>query len=72
MKRLLLLALTLPLAACGTLDGKLENRIVFTPQCDRGFVASLYGPVGLTSEVAQSDVRALCVPPSKETRNASQ
>lgn len=45
---------------CAATAATFENRLVVTPQCDRGFVASLYGPVGLTSEVAAADVKLLC------------
>lgn len=49
--------------ACSTigLDKKdFENRVVFTPGCDRGFLASLYMRFGLTSEIDSKDVAALC------------
>ena len=55
------------LHGCGSLDKTLENRVVFTPQCERGFVASLYWKFGLTSEIAPADVSALC---KKEQANA--
>ena len=60
MKRSLILIALIPLSGClATFDGKLENRITTTLDCKRGFVASLYGPVGITSEIAGADVAHL-------------
>ncbi len=62
MKRSLLISLlSIPmLSGClATLDGKLENRITTTLACDRAFFASLYGPVGVTSEVDKKDLAML-------------
>lgn len=67
MKRSLLLAFALVLAAlalagCGSLsllEGKMENRITTTLACDRGFFASLWGPLGFTSEIDKKDVAHL-------------
>lgn len=62
MKRTLILALlALPaLSGClAVLDGKMENRITVTLPCDRAFLASLYGPFGLTSEIDKKDVAML-------------
>lgn len=60
MHRLIAACCLVALAGCGSLDKTLENRVVFTPQCERGFVASLYWKFGLTSEIAPADVSALC------------
>ncbi len=60
MKSLLLLPLLALLSGClASLDGAMENRITTTLDCKRGFVASLYGPVGITSEIAGADVAHL-------------
>jgi hypothetical protein len=56
MKRSLIALIALALAGCGTL----QNRITVTLPCDRAFMASLYGPIGLTSEIAAEDVAVLC------------
>ena len=53
------LALAALLAGCATLEGQLQNRITVTIACDRAFVASLYGPVGITSEIARADLAPL-------------
>ena len=44
------------LSGCVTLEGQLQNRVVTTLACDRGFVASLYGPIGITSEIDRRDL----------------
>lgn len=62
MKYLTLALLTLALAGCAT-TGHFENRITRTLACDRIFVASLYGPVGITTEIDKKDVAELCKKP---------
>lgn len=47
------------LAGCGTLQGKFENALTFTLTGDRVFVTSLYGPIGITSELREADAAAL-------------
>lgn len=60
MKRPLILALSLAAAAassgCAGLEGQLQNRVTATLACDRAFVASLYGPIGITSEIDGRDL----------------
>lgn len=59
MKRSLILLATLTLAGCVTipsLEGQMQNRVTTTLACDRGFFASLYGPIGITSEIDQRDL----------------
>lgn len=56
MKYILFATLVTTLAGCGTLDGKLQNRVTTTLDCERGFLASLYGPFGITSEIDKADV----------------
>jgi hypothetical protein len=43
---------------CGTIDvgAQLQNRVTTTLACDRAFVASLYGPIGITSEIDKRDL----------------
>lgn len=62
MKRSLIILALLALTGCAGLslpDGKLENRITTTLACDRGFFASLWGPLGFTSEIDKKDVAML-------------
>jgi hypothetical protein len=60
-KSLILIAILAPvLSGClATLEGKMENRITTTLPCDRAFLASLYGPFGLTAEIDKKDVAML-------------
>jgi hypothetical protein len=45
------------LSGClATFDGQLQNRVTTTLDCKRGFVASLWGPIGFTSEIHGADV----------------
>lgn len=62
MKRSLILLAALTLAGCATipgLDGQLQNRVTTTLACDRGFFTSLYGPIGITSEIDHRDLAQL-------------
>jgi hypothetical protein len=56
---LLLLAAAV-LAGCGTLDGKLENRVACTAAKDAAFVVSLWGPVGISATIADQDRAVIC------------
>jgi hypothetical protein len=58
MKRSIVVFATLMLAGCGTIDvsAQLQNRVTTTLACDRAFVASLYGPIGVTSEIDKRDL----------------
>jgi hypothetical protein len=47
------------LSGCGALPGKFENALTVTLTGDRVFVTSLYGPVGITSELREADAAAL-------------
>lgn len=55
----LTIVLALALTGCAT-TGQFENRITRTLSCDRVFVASLYGPIGVTTEIDKKDVAELC------------
>ena len=57
--RYILCAMALVLTGCAT-TGQFENRITRTLSCDRVFVASLYGPIGVTTEIDKKDVAELC------------
>lgn len=58
----LILVLSLAMSGCSSIDlkGHLENRVTTTLSCDRGFFASLWGPIGFTSEIDAKDVTVLC------------
>lgn len=50
------------LAGCGTLDmldGKFQNVLVLSISGDRAFVNSLYGPIGISSELRAEDAAEL-------------
>ena len=53
--------LLLSLTGCGTIpEGTFDNRIACTVAGDRAYVVSLYGPVGLASEIAEPDSQVIC------------
>lgn len=65
LTRPLVLAFALTAAAAATgcaglstdkLAAGMQNRVTTTLDCKRGFLASLYGPFGLTSEIDAADV----------------
>lgn len=53
---LAMIALT---AGCASMKGTFENRIAVTLTCDRAFVNSLYGWLGVTSELSDLDAAVL-------------
>jgi hypothetical protein len=59
MKLLLLIPLFLLTGCLATFDGQLQNRVTTTLACDRAFMASLYGPIGITSEIDKRDLAHL-------------
>jgi hypothetical protein len=73
MKPLLLLPLLALLSGClASFNGVMENRITTTLACDRAFFASLYGPIGVTSEVDKKDLAMLpCAAREKRAAEAS-
>lgn len=59
MKRIVIILASLALTGCvslPSLEGQMQNRVTTTLACDRAFVASLYGPVGITSEIDKRDL----------------
>lgn len=60
MKALILVS-ALALSGCASIPfaDQLQNRITTTLACDRAFVASLYGPIGITSEIDKRDLAHL-------------
>jgi hypothetical protein len=49
----------LTLTACGTLDGKLDNRLAVTLACDKTVVVSEYGPIGISNNISAKDHEAI-------------
>ena len=60
MKSLLIALAALALSGCGTLDGKLDNRVVCTAAKDKLFGVSMWGPVGIASVFAEQDRAVIC------------
>lgn len=61
MGRMMIVALALALAGCGTIRPEaFENRIACTLAADGAFVVSMWGPVGVASKIAPRDARAAC------------
>lgn len=60
MKIFLILAVVILLAGCGTLVGKLDNRVTCTVGKDKAYVISEYGPVGLSSRISDLDRPTIC------------
>lgn len=60
MNRLTLALLTAALSGCAALESKLENVPVCSLTHDRAFLASMYGPIGISSEVTPRYVKAMC------------
>lgn len=58
MKTLATLCACLAFAGCST-TGKLDNLLLVSLTGDRAFVASLYGPLGITAELRAADAREL-------------
>lgn len=61
MKKYLIVVIASFLTACGSLPtGLLDNRALCTVSGDKGYVASLYGPIGITSSLNKDDAAVLC------------
>ena len=60
MKSLLIALAALALSGCGTLDGKLQNRLACSVAKDKLFIVSEYGPVGIASTIADADRAVVC------------
>lgn len=58
--RFLILLAALTLTACGTLEGKLDNRVACTAAKDKAFVVSEWGPVGITGKLHDADRAVIC------------
>lgn len=64
MKRTLIALAVLALAGCGTLDGKLDNRLVCTVAGDKLYAISEYGPISIGSRISDTDRRVVCRAPA--------
>lgn len=61
MKNIAILSLILLMSGCSTLAGKLDNRVSCTLAGDKMLYSSMYGPIGITSEVAAADAKLCAV-----------
>lgn len=59
MKHSLIILAALAVSGCA-FDGQFQNRVTTTLDCKRGFLASLYGPLGVTAEIDKADVDVIC------------
>jgi hypothetical protein len=60
MNRLAIALLAVTLSGCASLEAKLENVPLCSLTHDRAFVASMYGPIGISSEITPRYVKAMC------------
>jgi hypothetical protein len=60
MKNLLLVITAFSLSGCAAIAAKFENVPVCALGHDRAFVVSMYGPFGLSSEITQRYIGAMC------------
>ena len=57
-----ILAVVLPLTGCASIERQFENRILCTVAKDRAMVASMWGPLGIASNVRDADAAVVCRP----------
>ncbi len=61
MKTILALVMALSLAGCAaTRPAFLENRLVCTVAKDKAFAVSIWGPIGISGEIAKADTEVVC------------
>ncbi len=65
MKLALILAAGLSLSGCASMKGTFANRLACTADGKLALVASMYGPIGIASKVADEDSAAVCSVPAK-------
>ena len=58
--KLCLITASLALAGCSNLLPSLENRLTCAVAKDKAFVVSQYGPVGISSVIADQDRAEIC------------
>ncbi|MCM2250852.1 MAG: hypothetical protein NDJ19_00695 [Ramlibacter sp.] len=65
MRAALLAAVALLAGCAGLTPGAppLENRVVCTVARDRAYTVSLWGPAGLTAQIAAADAAVICARP---------
>lgn len=59
-----LLCLIVLLSGCSTVAGTFDNRLTCSLAGDKAYVASLYGPIGVTAEIAAKDAKVICKVPN--------
>jgi hypothetical protein len=59
--KLAILTIAIALAGCGT-TAAFDNVATCSLDRDRAFVASLYGPIGVTAEIRKQDAAVMCRP----------
>jgi hypothetical protein len=57
-----ILVVVLPMTGCASLERQFENRILCTMAKDRAMVASMWGPIGIASNVRDADAAVMCKP----------
>jgi hypothetical protein len=57
-----ILVVVLPMTGCGSLERQFENRLLCTMAKDRAMVASMWGPIGIASNVRDADAAVMCKP----------
>lgn len=62
MKHILILASVLALSGCANVKGMFANRAACTLDGKQMLVASMYGPIGIASKVADEDAKVVCGP----------
>ncbi len=58
--RLILIACAAMLSGCASLEGLLDNRVSCTLDGKQALYSSMYGPIGVTSKVSDSDSGVIC------------
>ena len=62
MKTLASFIVVLALTGCASIERQFENRILCTMANDRMMVASMWGPIGIASNVRDADAAVRCKP----------
>ena len=59
---LICIAIAAMLAGCASTPGTFANRLTCSVARDKAYMASLYGPVGVTAEIDAADAAVVCAP----------
>lgn len=62
MRSLILVLAAVALSGCASFKGQFANRAACTLDGKQMLVASMYGPIGIASKVAEEDARVVCAP----------